>query len=238
MIFDLDFLHPALEADFAAQFDNGLAHLFNHADQPESADVRVAHVEDFFGRAGLDELLQHLAAKMHGVLDLAVELAVREGTGTAFAELHVGFRVEHAVTPEVPDILGALAHGTPALQHQRPETGLGKNQGGENAGRTEPDHHRPVLRDNRRLGHEAIGGVRRRFDLRIVPESGQNPGLVDEGDIQRIDQQDRTGLARIHAALEDGKFDQVGFGDSQFLQQRSPDFARLMRERQFDFCDA
>ncbi len=51
-----------------------------------------ADVEDLVGRAGLDELLQHLAAEEARVLDLAVELAVGEGAGAALAELHVATR--------------------------------------------------------------------------------------------------------------------------------------------------
>ena len=37
--------------------------LFDHRHQAERADVRLADVEDFFRRAGLDELVQHLAAE-------------------------------------------------------------------------------------------------------------------------------------------------------------------------------
>ena len=69
------------------------AHALDHRHQPERADVRLGDVEDFGRRAGLDELGQHLAAVMVRVLDLAVELAVGERAGAAFAELHVGFRI-------------------------------------------------------------------------------------------------------------------------------------------------
>jgi hypothetical protein len=55
----------------------------------EGADVGLGDVEDFRRCAGLDELGQHLAAAMAGVLDLAVELAVGKGAGAAFAELDI-----------------------------------------------------------------------------------------------------------------------------------------------------
>src|SRR5450830_247914 len=90
---------PLLEAHFAAQGFDLLAHVFDHAGEAEGADMRFADVEDFLRRAGLDELVQDLAAVVVRVLDLAVELAVGEGPGAAFAKLHVGLGVEHAFTP-------------------------------------------------------------------------------------------------------------------------------------------
>ena len=44
------------------------------------------------------------------ILDLAVQLAVGEGAGAAFTELDVGLGVEHALAPQAPGILGALAY--------------------------------------------------------------------------------------------------------------------------------
>ncbi|HPQ97732.1 MAG TPA: hypothetical protein PLN94_19310, partial [Thiolinea sp.] len=57
--------------------------------QLEGADVRVGHIQDFFGRTGLDELVHHLAAQVARVFDLAVELAVAEGASAAFTKLHI-----------------------------------------------------------------------------------------------------------------------------------------------------
>ncbi|MNR60959.1 hypothetical protein D3C85_1825670 [compost metagenome] len=51
-------------------------------------------VEDFGAGSGFDEFLEHLAAVVLRVADLAVELAVREGSRSAFAELGVGLGVE------------------------------------------------------------------------------------------------------------------------------------------------
>ena len=126
------------------------AHVLDHADQPEGADVRLGDVEDFLRRAGLDEFGQHLAAEVARVLDLAVELAVGEGAGAAFAELHVRFRVEHVVAPQSPGVLGAFAHRLAALQHDRPEAHLRQDQRGEDAGRAEADDDRALARIGRR----------------------------------------------------------------------------------------
>src|SRR3546814_8805619 len=78
--------------------------------------MRLADVEDFVRRAGLDEFVQHLAAVELRVLDLTVELAVAEQAGAAFTELHVRRRVQHALAPQAPGILGALAHRLAAFE--------------------------------------------------------------------------------------------------------------------------
>jgi hypothetical protein len=44
--FDLQAGHPLLETDLAAEPFDLVAHVLDHADQPESADVRFADVED------------------------------------------------------------------------------------------------------------------------------------------------------------------------------------------------
>ena len=113
--------HLALKAIFAAQAFDGLAQALHHRHQPEGADMRMGLGEDFFRRAGLHEFGQHLAAQMARVLDLAVELAVGERAGAAFAELHVRFRIEHRSPPQAPGVLGALAHHLAALQDDGPK---------------------------------------------------------------------------------------------------------------------
>uniref|UniRef100_A0A1I7ZAM4 TetR_C_1 domain-containing protein n=1 Tax=Steinernema glaseri TaxID=37863 RepID=A0A1I7ZAM4_9BILA len=77
--------------------------------------------QDLVRRTGLDELVQHLTAVMLRVLDLAVQLAVGEGAGTAFAKLHVGLGVEYALAPQAPGVLGALAHLLAAFEDDRLE---------------------------------------------------------------------------------------------------------------------
>jgi hypothetical protein len=88
--------------------------------------VRFADVEDFRRRARLDELFQHLAAVKLRVLDLAVQLAVGEGAGAAFAELDVRFRVQRVLAPQAPGVLGAFAHGLAALEDDWLEAHLGE----------------------------------------------------------------------------------------------------------------
>src|SRR6218665_1006508 len=75
-VFNFDIVHALAETDFTAQRFNAGTHGFNHGHQLEGADMRLAHIEDFFRCASLHELREYLAAMMLWVLDLAIEFAV------------------------------------------------------------------------------------------------------------------------------------------------------------------
>jgi hypothetical protein len=60
---DVEVVDLVLPAILAAQALDGLAHALDHRHQAEGADVRMGLGQDLFRRAGLDELLQHLAAQ-------------------------------------------------------------------------------------------------------------------------------------------------------------------------------
>ena len=98
------------------------AHPLDHADQAEGADVRLGDVADLLGRAGADELVDHLARQVARVADLAPELAVGEGAGAALAELHVRFRIEDAAPPQAPGVL-ACARARPCRARGRSAAG-------------------------------------------------------------------------------------------------------------------
>ena len=57
------------------------------------------HIEDLLRRPRRDKFVEHFAAVMLGVFDLAVELAIGKGARPALAELHIGFAVEHPFAP-------------------------------------------------------------------------------------------------------------------------------------------
>jgi hypothetical protein len=126
------------EADLAPQRHDVGPHLLHHAHQAEGADVRLADEQDLLGRARLDEFGQHLAGEVARVADLAPELAVAEGAGAAFAELHVRVGIQHAAAPQAPGVLGALAHLLAALQHDGPQPHLRQQQRGEDAAGPKP----------------------------------------------------------------------------------------------------
>jgi hypothetical protein len=143
--------HALAESDLAAERLDLGAHLLDHADQPERSDVRLADVEDLVRRAGLDELVEHLAAEVARVTDLAPQLAVREGAGAAFAELHVRLRIEDALPPEPPGVAGPLAHRLAAFEDDRAQPHLREQQSAEDAARAEADDDRPVCAVNREV---------------------------------------------------------------------------------------
>ena len=156
--------------------------------------------EDFLRRAGFDEFGQHLAGQVAGVLDLAVELAVGECAGAAFAELHVGFRVEHAAAPQAPGVLGALAHHLAAFEDDRPKTHLRQDQGGEQAARAGAD-------DDGAFGWgggvdgEAVARVGGRADGRDA--AAQERGFVADLDVDGVDEADRGAAAGVVASAGD-----------------------------------
>jgi hypothetical protein len=129
--------------------------------QPESADVGLGHVQNFFGCAGLDELGQHLAPEVTRVLDLAVEFAVGERARAAFAELHIGFGIQHRFAPQAPGVLRAFAHGFAALQNKRIETHLRQQQAREQTARAAADHYGALCQPVRRMRHKLVTGIRR-----------------------------------------------------------------------------
>ena len=238
-VFDQHVGDAFLEAHFAAQFADLLAHVFDHAGQTERTDVRLADVEDFFRRAGLDELVQDFAAKELRILDLAVQLAVGERARAAFAELHVGFGVEHAFTPQAPGVLGALAHFGAAFEDDRLEAHLRQQQAGEDSARAETDHDRALAQVARRLADEFVADIRRHVDVTVVGELAQHLGLVAHFEVDGVDEAQFGGLfARVVAALEQGEIEQVIAGDAQALHDGRAQVFFGMVDWQLEFSDS
>jgi len=221
-ILDLDVGDVLLEADFAAQRHDVGTDLFDHADQAEGANVRFAHVQDLFGRAGLDEFGEHLAGQVARVADLAVELAVGKGARPTLAKLHVGLRVKHALAPQAPGVLGALTHFLAALQHDGTQAHLSQDQGGEDAAGAEAHHHRTQVigctEIGGRVAHKLVRRVRRRANVRVTGHALEHMGFqLGRGQlaIDRVDQHDGRLLARVVAALEHGEIQELGILDAQ-----------------------
>src|ERR1044072_4571218 len=235
--FDIEIVDAAAEAIFAAERLDLLAQAFDDRHQPEGPDVRLGDIQNLFRSAGLDEFGQHLAASVLRVLDLAVQLAVGERAGAALTELHVRFRIEHGLAPQAPGVLGALAHDFAAFQDDRAKARLGKHQRGEEPARPCADHHRPRRRW-RRVGPEPIARIGRDCDVAVAFQALEQRRLVLHLDIQRVDQRDRGFLARIDAAPEQRKAEQLGRRDAEPLQQRGFDGTVGARERQLQFGQA
>ena len=238
----LDIGHALLETDLAAQRLDLFADAFHYLHQAEGADMRACHVEDFFRRAGLDELFHHLAAEVARVLDLAVELAVTESAGAAFAKLHVAFGREHLLAPQAPGVLGALAHLLATLQHDGLESHLRQRQRGQHAAGAEADHHRALREVCRGVCGGVPAHVRRGLDVGVagvlLQQSGHGAGGVigqrhidDEHLLQLL-------LARIEAALVHVHLGQIGGGDAQGVGHGLAQVGIAAVQRQADFGES
>ena len=88
-----------LEPVLTAKRFNFSTDSLDDGDQSKCANVRLAVPHDFLGTARRDKLAEHLAAEVTRFLDPAVKLAIRECSGTAFAELRVAFRDQDPAPP-------------------------------------------------------------------------------------------------------------------------------------------
>ncbi len=232
------------EADLAAQRDDVGTHLLDHAHEAEGADVRLGDIEDLFRRAGLDELGEHLAREVAWVADLAPQLAVRERAGAAFAELHVGLRIELALAPQAPGVLGALAHFLAAFEDDGPQPHLREDQRREDAARAEADDDRapaPGAFEEAigRVADEAVAGVGRHPHVRVARKAREHGRFVDgQLAVDGVDQHDGRLLARVVAALEDGERRQVRITNAQARHDRRTQGVLGVIQRQAQFGDS
>src|SRR5262245_49986208 len=89
-----DALDARAETEFATERFDLRAQQLDHGNEAEGADMRLGSIEDVVGRSRLDELVQDFAAEMARVFYAAIELAVGECAGAAFAELGIRLRIE------------------------------------------------------------------------------------------------------------------------------------------------
>jgi hypothetical protein len=174
------------------------------------------------------------------ILDLAVKLAVREGTRAAFAELHVRFRVEHRLAPQPESILGTLAHGFAALKNDRTETHLGEDQPGKQAARAHADHDWTRRGESRRcLGNKTVRHVRRHAAMRHIGEPFKRGCFILYFDVDDVSELDVGALARVVRAAEHGVSDEPVVAHAEFSETRADggfENAFGMIEREFDFA--
>ncbi len=238
-IVDHEIGHFALEAHFAAEGDNLLAHGRDHTGEPEGADVRLAHIHDLGRCAGTNELVHNLARVELGVLDLAVELAVGEQPGAALAELHVGFRRQDLLAPQRPGVLGTAAHILAALEHDGLEAHLCEQQRGEQSAGAEAHHQRSLAQIGWRLAYRVVIGVWRWTHVVVIGKTRQDRRLVAGLQIDDVDEQnDAVLLARIVAALEYGEIQQIGVADVQAFDDGLAQLIGGMIEGQGQLVDA
>jgi hypothetical protein len=167
-----------------------------------------------------------------GVLDPAVELAVREGAGAALAKLNIRRGVEDPVAPEVPGVAGALANRPAPLEDERAEAHLRQAQGGEKATGAGADDDGAPGRRGAVLG-EAIPRVGGRANAWVA-----NGGFVSQGDVDGVDQGDRGTAAGVVAAAGDRQGQQVAGRNSEAGQHRVAQGVGAVVERELQFGQA
>ena len=124
--------------------------------------------QDFRVRPSGHQFLQHLAAPVAWIADLAVELAIGEGTRTAFTKLGVRFGIERAAPlPETKGVGAALLDRLAPLEQQRFEAHLGQHQGSEIPTGPSANHHRAG-----QVVAEALAELGRRLPGRLVTGLG------------------------------------------------------------------
>ena len=230
---ELEIVDSRLPAIFAAQRLDRRPHALDHGDEAEGADMRMRFPQYVVGRAGLDELLQHLAAQEARVLHPAIELAVGKGAGAAFAELHIAVRVQFGAAPQAPGILGALAHHLAAIEDDGPEAHLRQDQPGEQAARSRADHHGAQAAPAARRRHrEAVCHVRGGAQVLVVREAREHRRFVGQLDIDGIDQLDRIASAGVVAAAIEAVALELGGLDAQPPGDRLGQGLGCMVERQ------
>ena len=236
ILVDFDVHDLALEAVVAAQRLDGPPNFLHHAHQPEGADMRLADIQNFGRRAGLDEFRQHLAAAPGGVLDLAVQLAVGKRAGPALAELHVRFRVQHPSPPQPPGIARPLPHLLAAIQDNGAKTHLRQDQRGEQPARSGADHHRTAGQILRRARHLVVGGIRRRQDATVPAR--QHRRLAACFGVDRVDQVNGGFPACIHPTAKHGVAEQRILRHIEAAKDRRAQLRFGVIERQFQFGQA
>ena len=165
-------------------------------------------IEDGFRSAGADKGAQHLQGAAGAVIDLGVQLPVRECPCAALSELYVRDSVQNAGLPVFLDISCAVLHFPAALDDKRLISVLRQIQGAEKARRTCADDNGPVGQLFTSAGRKPIavhGSLRHIF----VPEAPHKRGLLPGADshvhIYCIHVKKLRLFARIDRVAHDGE---------------------------------
>ena len=236
-VFGFDVGHALLKANLAAQADDVLAQVLHHLDQLKGANVRVCGPQNLFRCTKAHKLGHHLAPQMARVFDLAVELAVAEGAGTAFAKLHIALGLQHMLAPQAPGVFGALAHAAPAFDDDGLQAHLRQHQGGKHAARPKANHHRPLSLHGGPVGRCLHRGMPSHVgagkDVGVVHVAGQAVGLLlvtDQLHVHDVDHL-QLGFAGIKAALEHLPMRDVGGVYAQGVGHQLGQAGRVQRGR-------
>ena len=172
--------------------------------------MRILLIGNRFGCAMLVELIEYKLIVL--TIDIRVELAVGESTGTALAKLHVGVGIQHFGLQKTLHRLLAFLNAFATLDNDGMSTATGQVKGGEHARRSETDHHgRQIMRP---LG---IGNFLCRCGLHSIGTLQQGTVLVGDGNLHLKIVQHIVLLPRIHRLPHDTESVQVFRANMELL---------------------
>ena len=116
IVFDDERVHACLEVHLPSAGKDGVAHVLDDARQFVRPDVRVCVDEDGGVRSVLAEHVQYLF-HVSPLLAPGIELSVRVGTCSAFAEAVVRFGVHFVLTADACQVFLAFAYVFPPFYH-------------------------------------------------------------------------------------------------------------------------
>ncbi|MNR29049.1 hypothetical protein D3C85_1464080 [compost metagenome] len=131
--------------------------------------------------------------------------------------MHVRLRVQDALAPQAPGVLGPFTHRLAALQDDGLEAHLRQDEPGKQATGAGADDDGALLQAGGRLGDELVFGIGRGPYVAIIMKALEQRRFIFDVDIQRVGQQDIVFLARIVAAQEDGEAVEVAGRNAQFF---------------------
>ena len=214
------------EAHFTATLDHFVAHGAHDTRQVIAAQVRMGVDQDAFGRASVNEPMQHMLCER--ILDIGSELSVRKRARSTFAELNVGMRVQGARCVEGRNVFGAPLHIEAALHHQGAKPAAGQIQRGKKPSRTQTHYHNPAALIA--IGMGAVGARKRLvFFCHANVQAFWRPFKqalflrLRQFDAKRSGEMNVVPLARIHAFARQNSAADIALGNAQSAR----DFLRL-----------
>ena len=188
--------HFRTEADLPAHAFDHAAQIPDGSGQAVGADMGLGLPENFLRGTALDKGFQHKADAR--ILDAGIELAVREGTCTAFPELDIALGHEHAVLPESRHMRLAFLDRAAAFEHNGTQPGPGKDIRCKHAAGAESDHDRPLLG---MADGNAVMLFRDRADIAVFAASLQDAAFSLSPDINSCQECDRILFSGIDRTL-------------------------------------
>ena len=170
--------------------------------------MRFSFIQNRFRGARPDKSAQDLHRAAGAVIDLGVQLPVRERPGAALSELYIRGSVQNTGLPILLDICGAVFHLPAALDDKRLIAVLSQKQGAEQTCGTCADDNGPVGQLFTSARRKPIV-VRRSRSHIFVPEAPHQRGLLFRADSQvniyRVHVKKLRLFARVDRVTHDGE---------------------------------